>query len=137
MFRELLLIFLCQCLFGKEQLCKETDSYQQSFAVHVVRTIRLIISYDIFRTHKLHQQSFIEIDEVLGTYDLLTKQMQDKNHFGLEVIWVVDYVNALKHLLLSFFVLLWTCLLEYLKQFFRLTIFRVGKQELDCVTKKV
>lgn len=74
---------------------------------------------------------------MLGTNNLLTEKMQNKDHFGLEVIRMVDDVNAFKYLLFGFLVLLGARLLEYLKELFGLSIFRVGKEELDCVTKEV
>lgn len=52
---ELLLVFLGQCLLGEEQFCEEADGHQKSFTVHVVLPIKLIILYEIFCAHELHQ----------------------------------------------------------------------------------
>ena len=132
MLGELLLVLLGQSLFGEEKLGKEADWNYQGFVIYVV-SLFLIYGDEVPSAHKLSQNCVLEVSKLFWAHDLLAKKMQDKNHLWLEVIWVIDYVDALQYLLLGFLVLLWASLLEYLEEFFGLGIFGIREKELDGV----
>jgi hypothetical protein len=61
--------------------------------------------------------------------------VQNKNHFRLEVAWVVHYKDAFKKVQPRFLVLFWASFLENLEHILGVFFLRVVEQELQAVAE--
>ena len=139
---QLKFVLRSQSLFRQEKRVEEVNRCPDElvaerrvmFAVWT-RIHELGGAHDPWEEHALESLA-LGIAELLCGYDLLTSQVKNEDHLGLEVAWMIYHSDALQQLKLGLFVLPWICLQEDLLKLLCLWLLRVVEQELQTVAKQ-
>jgi len=92
--------------------------------------------HELGGVHDPSEERTFSITELLCGYNLLTNQVKDEDHLGLEIAWMVNHLDALQQLKLGLFILSRACLQEDLLELLCLWFLRVVEQELQTVAKQ-